>query len=170
MRVSRGARVRQAFRRAQVTFAKSAAQAHQAPGDGRPEIAYVHMRGTRVVCVRARLSVLPFSLSRAGALARALSRSLVLPLSFSLSRALSVDCVRACVRPCACPSIFPSDRWPYAPRIWARDRFSGRSNVGKSSLLNAVCSIHGLARTSKVPWMSLMLSIFFVKFLNDVSS
>ena len=29
--------------------------------------------------------------------------------------------------------------------------FSGRSNVGKSSLLNAVCRQHGLARTSKVP-------------------
>lgn len=28
--------------------------------------------------------------------------------------------------------------------------FSGRSNVGKSSLINAVCRQHGLARTSKV--------------------
>ncbi len=30
------------------------------------------------------------------------------------------------------------------------NRFSGRSNVGKSSLINAVCRQHGLARTSKV--------------------
>ena len=100
MRVSRGARVRQAFRRAQVTFAKSAAQAHQAPGDGRPEIAYVQMRGTRAVCACARAHVClfsPFSLSLVGALARTLSRSL--PLFPSLALSLQIECVRACVRP-----------------------------------------------------------------------
>jgi hypothetical protein len=100
VRVSRGARVRQAFRRAQVTFAKSAAQAHQAPGDGRPEIAYVQMRGTRAVCACARAHVClfsPFSLSLVGALARTLSRSL--PLFPSLALSLQIECVRACVRP-----------------------------------------------------------------------
>ena len=40
--------------------------------------------------------------------------------------------------------------------------FSGRSNVGKSSLLNAICRRHGLARTSKTPGRTQTLNFFNV--------
>jgi hypothetical protein len=141
----------------------------------RPETAAPRSRTCRCeargLCVRARAHTsVCFPLFLSLSLARWRARYLVLSLSFPLSR--SHYRLRACVRACVHVGAPSSSRaWPYEP-IWAcaRDRFSGRSNVGKSSLLNAVCSIHGLARTSKVPWMSLMLSIFFVKFLNYVSS
>mmetsp|Transcript_13165 Transcript_13165/g.20853 ORF Transcript_13165/g.20853 Transcript_13165/m.20853 type:complete len:227 (+) Transcript_13165:102-782(+) len=38
--------------------------------------------------------------------------------------------------------------------------FSGRSNVGKSSLINAICRQHGLARTSKTPGRTQTLNFF----------
>jgi hypothetical protein len=174
VRVSRGARVRQAFRRAQVTFAKSAALAHQAPGDGRPEIGYVHMRGTRAVCACARTHVclfLPCSLSLAGALARALSRSLVLSLSFPLSRSLCG--LSACVRSSMwVPHHHPELR-PLALRaklgvrarqvLWAFKR--GQVEPPECCLLNSRPRAY-----FQGAGMRLMLSIFFVKFLNDVSS
>ncbi len=40
--------------------------------------------------------------------------------------------------------------------------FIGRSNVGKSSLLNALCNTHSLARTSKLPGRTQMLNFFEV--------
>lgn len=38
--------------------------------------------------------------------------------------------------------------------------FTGRSNAGKSSALNAICDQHGLARTSKTPGRTQLLNIF----------
>jgi GTP-binding protein len=41
--------------------------------------------------------------------------------------------------------------------------FAGRSNVGKSSLLNALMERHGLARTSKTPGCTRQLNLFEVR-------
>jgi GTP-binding protein len=49
-----------------------------------------------------------------------------------------------------------------APTI-AEVAFAGRSNVGKSSLLNAMMQRHGLARTSRTPGCTRQLNIFEVK-------
>jgi GTP-binding protein len=38
--------------------------------------------------------------------------------------------------------------------------FVGRSNVGKSSLLNALCMQHGLAKTSKTPGRTRLINVF----------
>ena len=48
--------------------------------------------------------------------------------------------------------------------------FFGRSNVGKSSLLNAVCNNKSLAKTSKTPGRTASLNFFFNKkyFIVDV--
>lgn len=54
------------------------------------------------------------------------------------------------------------------PKGWPRDRgpevaFCGRSNVGKSTLLNAVCGRTGLARVSRTPGRTRLLNFFLVK-------
>ncbi len=49
-----------------------------------------------------------------------------------------------------------------APTV-AEVAFAGRSNVGKSSLLNAMMQRHGLARTSRTPGCTRQLNIFEVK-------
>jgi GTP-binding protein len=41
--------------------------------------------------------------------------------------------------------------------------FAGRSNVGKSSLLNALMQRHGLARTSRTPGCTRQLNVFEVR-------
>ena len=38
--------------------------------------------------------------------------------------------------------------------------FAGRSNVGKSSLINALCGRNGLARTSRTPGRTQQLNFF----------
>ncbi len=38
--------------------------------------------------------------------------------------------------------------------------FAGRSNAGKSSALNAICSRHGLARVSKTPGRTQLINLF----------
>ena len=48
---------------------------------------------------------------------------------------------------------------------WPRDSkpeiaFLGRSNVGKSSLINSLLSVHGLARTSSTPGRTQSLNFF----------
>lgn len=47
--------------------------------------------------------------------------------------------------------------------------FAGRSNVGKSSLINAVCGQHGLARTSDTPGRTQELNWFVPAVLNERS-
>ena len=55
-------------------------------------------------------------------------------------------------------SAFKEDDWPRdsLPEI----AFLGRSNVGKSSLINSVLSVHGLARTSSTPGRTQSLNFF----------
>ncbi len=43
---------------------------------------------------------------------------------------------------------------------WTEVAFAGRSNVGKSSLINAVCGESGLARTSNTPGRTQQLNYF----------
>jgi GTP-binding protein len=53
------------------------------------------------------------------------------------------------------PDDFPQDRRPEIA-------FCGRSNIGKSSLLNALTNSHGLARTSSTPGRTQTLNFFLV--------
>jgi len=55
-------------------------------------------------------------------------------------------------------SAFKEDDWPKdsVPEI----AFLGRSNVGKSSLINSLLSVHGLARTSSTPGRTQSLNFF----------
>src|SRR5258707_15491082 len=50
---------------------------------------------------------------------------------------------------------------------WPRDSipeiaFLGRSNVGKSSLINSLLGVHGLARTSSTPGRTQLLNFFLI--------
>src|SRR5690606_2862578 len=40
--------------------------------------------------------------------------------------------------------------------------FAGRSNAGKSSAINAITGIHGLARTSKTPGRTQLINFFTI--------
>jgi len=55
-------------------------------------------------------------------------------------------------------SAFKEDDWPRdsKPEI----AFLGRSNVGKSSLINSLLRVHGLARTSSTPGRTQSLNFF----------
>jgi GTP-binding protein len=53
------------------------------------------------------------------------------------------------------PDDFPQDRRPEIA-------FCGRSNIGKSSLLNALTNSHGLARTSSTPGRTQILNFFLI--------
>ena len=57
-------------------------------------------------------------------------------------------------------SAFKEDDWPRdsLPEI----AFLGRSNVGKSSLINSLLSVHGLARTSSTPGRTQSLNFFLI--------
>ncbi len=57
----------------------------------------------------------------------------------------------------SCPDVAqcpPSKQAEYA--------FIGRSNVGKSSLINMLCSHHGLAKTSQKPGKTLLINYFII--------
>src|SRR5215204_7616685 len=57
-------------------------------------------------------------------------------------------------------SAFKEDDWPrdFKPEI----AFLGRSNVGKSSLINSLLSVRGLARTSSTPGRTQSLNFFSI--------
>jgi len=55
-------------------------------------------------------------------------------------------------------SAFKEDDWPRDSR--PEIAFLGRSNVGKSSLINSLLRVHGLARTSSTPGRTQSLNFF----------
>jgi GTP-binding protein len=57
-------------------------------------------------------------------------------------------------------SAFKEDDWPKDPR--PEIAFMGRSNVGKSSLINSLLRTHGLARTSSTPGRTQSLNFFLI--------
>jgi GTP-binding protein len=57
-------------------------------------------------------------------------------------------------------SAFKEEDWP---RDWKPEiAFLGRSNVGKSSLINSLLRVHGLARTSSTPGRTQSLNFFVI--------
>ncbi|MEK7293915.1 MAG: ribosome biogenesis GTP-binding protein YihA/YsxC [Nitrospirota bacterium] len=64
---------------------------------------------------------------------------------------LSAEFVKSCER----PDQFPKDRLPAIA-------FIGRSNVGKSSLINSLLRRKGLARVSRTPGKTQMINVFLV--------
>lgn len=57
-------------------------------------------------------------------------------------------------------SAFTEEQWPRAPL--PEVAFMGRSNVGKSSLINSLLGIKGLARTSSTPGRTQALNFFLI--------
>ncbi|HEX5708214.1 MAG TPA: ribosome biogenesis GTP-binding protein YihA/YsxC [Pyrinomonadaceae bacterium] len=57
-------------------------------------------------------------------------------------------------------SAFEESQWPRAPL--PEVAFMGRSNVGKSSLLNSLLGVKGLARTSSTPGRTQALNFFLI--------
>ena len=57
-------------------------------------------------------------------------------------------------------SAFQESDWPHDPR--PEIAFMGRSNVGKSSLINSLLRTHGLARTSSTPGRTQSLNFFLI--------
>ncbi|MEO6393011.1 MAG: GTPase, partial [Pyrinomonadaceae bacterium] len=57
-------------------------------------------------------------------------------------------------------SAFGEEHWPLTklPEV----AFLGRSNVGKSSLINSLLSVRGLARTSNTPGRTQALNYFLI--------
>jgi len=64
---------------------------------------------------------------------------------------LSAEFVKSCEQ----PDQFPKDRLPAVA-------FVGRSNVGKSSLINSLLRRKGLARVSRTPGKTQMINVFLV--------
>ena len=57
-------------------------------------------------------------------------------------------------------SAFKEDDWPHDKR--PEIAFMGRSNVGKSSLINSLLRMHGLARISSTPGRTQSLNFFLI--------
>jgi len=45
--------------------------------------------------------------------------------------------------------------------------FAGRSNVGKSTLINLITGVHGLAKTSGTPGKTRLLNFFLIRWKDD---
>lgn len=58
-------------------------------------------------------------------------------------------------------SAFSEDHWPQHPRL-PEVAFLGRSNVGKSSVINSLLGVRGLARTSSTPGRTQALNFFLI--------
>jgi len=58
-------------------------------------------------------------------------------------------------------SVASADQFP--PDAGAEVAFAGRSNAGKSSAINAILALNGLARTSKTPGRTRLLNFFEVE-------
>src|SRR5437773_8591396 len=58
-------------------------------------------------------------------------------------------------------SAFKQADWPHNPL--PEIAFLGRSNVGKSSLINSLLGVHGLARTSSTPGRTQSLNFFLIE-------
>jgi GTP-binding protein len=58
-------------------------------------------------------------------------------------------------------SAFQETGWPAGPL--PEIAFLGRSNVGKSSLINSLLRVHGLARTSSTPGRTQSLNFFLIE-------
>jgi GTP-binding protein len=57
-------------------------------------------------------------------------------------------------------SVFTEEEWPHDER--PEIAFLGRSNVGKSSLINSLLGVRGLARTSSTPGRTQSLNFFLI--------
>jgi GTP-binding protein len=57
-------------------------------------------------------------------------------------------------------SVFEEKDWPRDPR--PEIAFLGRSNIGKSSLINSLLGVRGLARTSSTPGRTQSLNFFLI--------
>jgi GTP-binding protein len=57
-------------------------------------------------------------------------------------------------------SVYPGDNYP--PGSYPEVAFAGRSNVGKSSLINALVNRRGLARTSSTPGKTQSINFYLV--------
>src|SRR6266852_5813887 len=57
-------------------------------------------------------------------------------------------------------SAFKEDDWPRDGR--PEIAFMGRSNVGKSSLMNSLLGVRGLARTSSTPGRTQLINFFLI--------
>jgi GTP-binding protein len=63
-------------------------------------------------------------------------------------------------QPLALRFVLSATRWEDLPETSAEVAVVGRSNVGKSSLINALAGRKGLARTSKTPGRTQLLNLF----------
>lgn len=57
----------------------------------------------------------------------------------------------------------------YPASAYPEFAFAGRSNVGKSTLINLLTQHHGLAKTSSTPGKTRLLNFFLMRFKNDES-
>ena len=57
-------------------------------------------------------------------------------------------------------SVYPTDDYP--PSRYPEVAFAGRSNVGKSSLINTLVNRKGLARTSSAPGKTQSINFYLV--------
>jgi len=57
----------------------------------------------------------------------------------------------------------------YPASAYPEFAFAGRSNVGKSTLINLLTNHHGLAKTSSTPGKTRLLNFFLIRYKNDAN-